>query len=218
MPYLGARTQLVTLLGVAVLLSIVKRTQDGQASARWCIPPLFLLWANLHGGFIAGLLLLGLVIATSVIVKWLSERQILFTRLSDEPLLSWLDLKQLAVLTVVSACLSFVNPYGWRLHVEIFDSLSNAFMLDTLQEWQPLSMSGLAGRRYVFYLAGLGLAMALWYRRVEPVRWVVGAVFLGFSFRHMRNIPFFQKGIKAYVAAGDAVSEPRVLPQPDSRQ
>jgi hypothetical protein len=191
MPYLGARTQLVTLLGVAVLLSIVKRTQDGQASARWWIPPLFLLWANLHGGFIAGLLLLGLVIATSVIVKWLSERQILFTRLSDEPLLSWLDLKQLAVLTVVSACLSFVNPYGWRLHVEIFDSLSNAFMLDTLQEWQPLSMSGLAGRRYVFYLAGLGLAMALWYRRVEPVRWVVGAVFLGFSFRHMRNIPFF---------------------------
>jgi hypothetical protein len=41
------------------------------------------------------------------------------------------------------------------------------------------------------YLAGLGAAMTLWYRRIEPVRWAVGLVFLAFSFRHMRNIPFF---------------------------
>ena len=191
LPYLGARTQLITLLGLALLSWMLKRWHEGSASVQWWIPPLFLLWANLHGGFVAGLLLLSLVIVTTAIVRWLSDRQRLFASRLDEPLFSWAHLKRLAVITAVSAGVTLLNPYGWRLQAEIIDSLSNRFMLDTLQEWQPLSMAGVAGRRYAVYLAGLGVATVLWYRRTEPVRWVVGVVFLAFSFRHMRNIPFF---------------------------
>ena len=191
LPYLGARTQLITLLGLALLSWMLKRWKEKNDSVQWWIPPLFLLWANLHGGFIAGLLLLTLVTATTAIVRWLTDRQLLFTAKFDEPLFSWTDVKRLAVLTAVSATVTLLNPYGWRLYAEIVDSLSNRFMIETLQEWQPLSMAGLAGRRYAIYLAGLTAAIALWYRRVEPVRWVVGVVFLLFSFRHMRNIPFF---------------------------
>ena len=64
-------------------------------------------------------------------------------------------------------------------------------MLDSLQEWQPLSLNTLAGRSYALYLGGLGMALAAWYRRIEPVRWVVWILFLLLSLRHMRNIPFF---------------------------
>jgi hypothetical protein len=191
LPYLGARTQLVSLLGLALLTWMLKRWQDGSVGVRWLIPPLLLLWANLHGGFLAGLLLLVLVIATTAIVRWLSDRRIAFAVRCDEVLFSWNDLTRLTLLTAVSAGLTLVNPYGWRLHGEILDSLSNRYMLETLQEWQPLSMGGLAGRMYALYLAGLGVAMVLWYRRIEPVRWVVLTVFLAFSVRHMRNIPFF---------------------------
>jgi hypothetical protein len=189
LPYLGARTQLITLLGLAVLSLMLKRWREGSASVRWWIPPFFLLWANLHGGFVAGLLLLSLVIVTTASVRWLVDRRIGMGQW-DEPLFSRTDVKRLAVIFAVSACVTVLNPYGWRLYGEIVDSLSNRFMLDTLQEWQPLSTAGLAGRRYAMYLAGLGVAMALWYRRIEPVRWAVGVVFLGLSFRHMRNIPF----------------------------
>jgi hypothetical protein len=191
LPYLGARTQLVTLLGLAVLSWMLKRWQDGRPSIRWWIPPLFLVWANFHGGFVAGLLVLGLVLSTTMIVRGLSARRIMFSGRWDERLLSGKDLQRLAVVAVLSACITLVNPYGWRLHAEIVGSLSNRFMLETLQEWQPLSMTGVAGRRYVLYLAVLGAGMALWYRKVEPVRWALGGVFLAFSFRHMRNIPFF---------------------------
>ena len=69
LPFLGARTQMVTLLGLAVLLVVLQRSRNGDDRALWLIPPLFLLWANLHGGFTAGLFLLGLVVASSVIVK-----------------------------------------------------------------------------------------------------------------------------------------------------
>lgn len=191
LPFLGARTQMVTLLGLAVLLVVLQRSRNGGTCALWLIPPLFLLWANLHGGFTAGLFLLGLVAACSAIVKivllWMPG---LASRLNEAPL-SWPAIARLTLATGVAALVTLVNPYGWRLYAEIIDSLSNQFMLDSLQEWQPVSLNTVAGRSYALYLAGLGMALAAWYRRIEPVRWVVWILFLLLSLRHMRNIPFF---------------------------
>lgn len=191
LPFLGARTQMVTLLGLAVLLVILERSRRGAVRVLWLIPPLFLLWANLHGGFTAGLFLLGLVAASSAIVKVVVARVPGLAAWLDEALLSWPAIWRLVVAVGIAALVTLVNPYGWRLYGEIIDSLSNRFMLDSLQEWQPLSLNSLAGRSYAIYLAGLGLAMAAWYRRIEPVRWMLWLVFLVLSLRHMRNIPFF---------------------------
>jgi hypothetical protein len=157
----------------------------------WLIPPVFLLWANLHGGFTAGLFLLGLVTACFAMIKGvLHWAPGLAVHLDERPL-AWPTIGTVMVVGGVAALVTLVNPYGWRLYGEIIDSLSNRFMLDNLQEWQPLSLSTVAGRSYSLYLAGLGLAVAAWYRRIEPVRWAVWTVFLFLSLRHMRNIPFF---------------------------
>jgi hypothetical protein len=191
LPFLGARTQMVTLLGLAVLLVILQRSRNGEDRALWLIPPLFLLWANLHGGFTAGLFLLGLVLACSVIIKWvLLWAPGLVTRLDEAPL-SWPTIGRLMLAVGVASLVTLVNPYGWRLYGEIIDDLSNQFMLDNLQEWHRVSLNTLAGRSYALYLAGLGMALVAWYRRIEPVRWAVWIVFLFLSLRHMRNIPLF---------------------------
>jgi hypothetical protein len=191
LPFLGARTQMVTLLGLAVLLVVLQRSRSGEGRALWLIPPVFLLWTNLHGGFTAGLFLLGLVVASSAIVKGvLLCAPGLASRLDEAPL-SWSAIGRLMLTVGIAALVTLVNPYGWRLYGEIIDDLSNQFMLDNLQEWQPPSLNTLAGRSYGLYLAGLGMAMAAWYRRIEPVRWVVWIVFLLLSLRHMRNIPIF---------------------------
>ncbi len=191
LPFLGARTQMITLLGLAVLLVILERSRNGGIRALWLIPPLFLLWANLHGGFTAGLFLLGLVLACSVMIQGaLLLAPGLVARLEEAPL-SWPAIWRLMLAAGVASLVTLVNPYGWRLHGEIIDSLSNQYMLDSLQEWQPLSLSTLAGRSYALYLAGLGMALAAWYRRIEPLRWVVWILFLLLSLRHMRNIPLF---------------------------
>lgn len=191
LPFLGARTQMVTLLGLAVLLVILERSRRGEALVLWLIPPLFLLWANLHGGFTAGLFLLGLVAACSAAVNIVASRVPGLAARLDKAIPSWPAIGRLVVAVGIAALVTLVNPYGWRLYGEIIDSLSNQFMLDSLQEWQPLSLSTLAGRSYALYLAGLGLAMVAWYRRIEPVRWMLWLVFLFLSLRHMRNIPFF---------------------------
>src|SRR5207302_65807 len=56
---LGVRSQVFSLVGVAVVLLVVRQWREGRRGVVWLLPPLFLLWANLDGGFIAGLAVLG---------------------------------------------------------------------------------------------------------------------------------------------------------------
>jgi hypothetical protein len=190
-PFLGARTQLTTLLGFALVFWIWNRVRAGHARWLWGLPPLFLLWANLHGGFTAGLFVLTLLLAVTGVVRVVAARWPEMTSRLEEPLPAWPEIGRLALAIGAATALTFVNPYGWRLYQEILLSLSDRFMLETLHEWQPISLQTAAGSLYAAYLAVLGLAMAVGYRRVEPVRWMILLVFLGLSLRHWRNIPFF---------------------------
>jgi hypothetical protein len=190
-PFLGARTQLVTLLGFALVLWIWHRSRDGRAQRLWLLPPLFLLWANLHGGFTAGLFVLGVMLVASAAMRFAVTRWPAAAPRVEEPVADWPLIGRLALALGASAAATLINPYGWRLHQEIVLSLSDRFMLETLHEWQPLSLGTAAGRWYAGYLAVLGLAAGLGSRRIEPVRWTVLALFLILSVRHWRNIPFF---------------------------
>lgn len=182
LPFLGARTQMMTLLGLAVLLWLLDQGRKRRPGLLWMIPPLFLLWANLHGGFVAGGLYLCLVVSLS----WLAKHRP--SRAERSRRETW---GTLLLVTGLAGLVTLVNPYGWRLHREILASLTDRFMVERLQEWHPISMDALAGKLFLAYLALLGLAMAAWYRRIEPVRWAILAVFLLLAVRHLRNIPVF---------------------------
>jgi hypothetical protein len=191
LPFLGARIQMVTLLGLALLLWLWRRYQMAQGAALWMLPPFFLLWANLHGGFTAGLFVLGLILAVAAVTRVVAEARPHVVRCLDERVLSWRQISHLLMIVAVSVLSTFINPYGWRLYGEIVQSLGDRFMIDTLQEWQPVSPLHRAGLIYLAYVAGLGLATLGLYRRVEPTRWAVLGVFLMLSLRHWRNVPFF---------------------------
>ena len=191
LPFLGARTQVVTLVGVAVVLVVLDRLRQGASWMIWMLPPLFLLWANLHGGFTAGLFLLAVVVGLNGCVAVVSRVWPDLHRRLDESHLSSADLWGLMLATGLAGLVTLLNPYGWRLHREILDSLANHFMVETLQEWQPPSLETLAGRLFGIYLGGLTVAMLLWYRRLEPVRIGVLVAFLFVACRHLRNIPLF---------------------------
>jgi hypothetical protein len=113
-PFLGVRTQIITLLGVALLLRLWHAVLSGQQWPLWAMPLLFLAWANLHGGFLAGLLLFGVLwlasSAVRVVVDRLRPRELEL----DEPVLTWSQIGLLAVALVSSALVTVINPYGWR--------------------------------------------------------------------------------------------------------
>jgi hypothetical protein len=190
LPYLGARTQLVSLAGIAIVLWLYHHIVRGKESFIWFYPPLFLIWANLHGGFTAGLFLLGLILGGSAILRVVGLRWPSFCR-SDEPLLSRNRIASLACSFVLSCAVTLINPYGWRLHREIYESLTDRLMLEQLREWQAVSFEGWAGTAFLIYLITVaGLVMA-WYRRIEPIQWALLAVTLVWSLWHWRNVTIF---------------------------
>lgn len=191
LPFLGARTQLISLLGVAVLLRVWTQIQQGRRLWMWTLPPLFVCWANLHGGFTAGLFLSGVLVVGALVQRVCADQWPTFSASLDEPVLAWGDIRWIVIALGIAAVATCVNPYGWRLYVEIYQSLTDPFMIETLREWQPVSFQGWAGNAYGLYLAALGCLVAGWYRLVEPVRWSMLAVVLLLSFLHWRNVTLF---------------------------
>jgi hypothetical protein len=190
LPFLGARTQLVSLAGIALVLWLYHRIGQGKAQFIWLYPVVFFLWANLHGGFTAGLAILGIIVVVSTIVGLVGMRWPILVPL-HEPLMPGTQLASLVGSFVLSCVATFFNPYGWRLHREIYESLSDRFMLEQLREWQPVSFEGWAGTAFLLYLIIMAGLAARWYRRVEPTRWALLAVSLAWSFWHWRNVTIF---------------------------
>lgn len=107
-PAWSPRPQLLSYLLLAVLNLWLTRWRESAPRRFWLLPPLFALWANLHGGFIWGFLLLfaGMVGET---LDRLTGRETGFGRR---------DLRGLALFTLLAALAVLLNPNGpaiWRL-------------------------------------------------------------------------------------------------------
>jgi hypothetical protein len=128
------RPQIFTYLGVACTLWLLDQHQRGRPRILWCFPPIFLVWANLHGGFILGLAILGLFAVAAGL------------RVRRFPWLPWMVL-------LASIAATALNPYGPRLLTYVWGELSRAH---PITEWRPASPSDVS--QFVFFgLFGLFL-------------------------------------------------------------
>jgi hypothetical protein len=121
---IGLRSQLLSLLFTVILLNQLEKITQNIKSHQilsWKllapIPILFLLWANLHGQFILGLVLL-FVWCLSV-----------FARSKKSQF-------RLIALFLSSLAITFANPFGSKLWQTTFDHL-NAPELKYIYEWMP---------------------------------------------------------------------------------
>ena len=133
----STRPQMATLALYAVLLMALGRsrrpTTDGQRPLPWWLPVLFLVWANLHGGWAFGL---AAVVAYAV------------THPSRRP----------AILTLTSAAATLINPYGFRLWLAIGDATARGW--SDLAEWQPVWRLGAGKDALVLWM--LVAAAVVW--------------------------------------------------------
>ncbi|WP_166823872.1 hypothetical protein [Thalassoroseus pseudoceratinae] len=115
------------------------RTDNGQTPwFVWLAVPLVMtLWANLHGSFVVGLVLLGCYTVGRGIEVLLSTGN-LWAIFADRTFRRWVILTELAV---VAAC---INPYGFDLllHTLLFPQNPN---LKDIMEWYSLEMVSLEG-------------------------------------------------------------------------
>ncbi len=169
------RPQLATFVFFAVFLHILRVCHDRPASRSiWVLPPLMMMWVNLHGGFLAGGGLVVLFLVAALVRRW------------RDPAGGGLPLKRLSCVTALVALATLVNPYGIGLHEMLWQHL---WTEQFVREWQPLWDTRQSPVYYVpFVLTGI----ALFGRR----RWkLVDALVLGVvawqAAMHLRHVALF---------------------------
>ncbi len=128
--WLVFRPQLFTFLLIAVFVLILFRHLLGRPALLWLLPVLLPLWVNLHGGFLAGLGVIGLAL--------------LLRTLQSANRHSWHigsifhDALPLTLTLVACVAGSLLNPLGWRLWPYLRTELGYADNRVYIKEWQPI--------------------------------------------------------------------------------
>ncbi|HXN48825.1 MAG TPA: hypothetical protein VN893_19400, partial [Bryobacteraceae bacterium] len=154
------RPPLLTFLLVAVFVLALELRRG-----LWVLPLLSLVWANLHGGFFLGWVVLAAYIAGSP-----RERRL------------W-------IVALLSVAASFLNPNHWRI-VEVLQLYRQSALTRALVEWKPPQ---LFRPPYVFdiLLFGTAVVLLLAWRKVRVSDWLLAAAFGAASMMAFRNILLF---------------------------
>jgi hypothetical protein len=184
-PSWGVRPQMFTFTLASLLLWLLDRGEVRPRLLFW-IPPLFLLWVNLHGGFALGP---ALVIAYGIGVM-------LETAFGNTP---WHEARPilLRVLLLVVACFLLVplNPSGAQLYRYPFDTLRSAWMRSFIVEWHsPDFHQGLYRPLFLLWLLLLTTLASSRSRSESPlkIRGLAPLSLAGFAaLDAVRHIPIF---------------------------
>ncbi|MCS7314513.1 MAG: hypothetical protein RMI94_10685 [Bryobacterales bacterium] len=197
-----ARPHLFTLLFLVLFLSILRRVREGRTRLLAWLPLLMILWTNLHGGFIAGILLI-LTYAAGEAAHGLVEAD--GERRRDALRRAW----PYFLAAIASLAASFMNPYGYRLHLHIWRYLRDPFLYRTILEYQPANFQ--RGDAIFFEFLLLAGALAAWrsLRRREFTTALLYLFWGHLALFAVRNIPIFAIVIAApaAVALREALEE-----------
>lgn len=172
-----ARPHLFSLLAVMLLLYWLEPGQRGPRV--WWLAPMFLVWANLHGGFVFGLVLLGIYLAGSVLEWWLGgDRPYWRTRV--EYYGQALGIAGLATLA---------NPNGWQLHLHIIRFFGEPFLRDNTHEFLSPDFHTAGGKMLLAALLGIIALLALVPGRPTGPRLLLLLANVAFTLQARRNIP-----------------------------
>src|SRR4029079_19684884 len=170
----GFRPQMFTLLLANIFILLLDGyVYHGTRRSVWLLPPLMLLWVNLHAGFALGLALILLFVLMAGLDK------------------EWKRISTL--LLILTICLAVVpfNPNGFRMFSYPFETLSAPGMQNFIQEWLSPDFHQLRFLPLAALMLGTFSVMAL-----SPIRPRLGELFalaaLSFvALRSGRHIPIF---------------------------
>jgi hypothetical protein len=159
-PFALDRPYLITFLLLAATIAILEYRRYV-----WLLPPLFLIWANCHGGFFLGWLVLG---AYSAEALWQRSG----------------DARRLCLVSALSVLLSGVNPNGYRI-LQVLLYYRSSSQTRNLLEWARPAWFGWS-EFTVLWLGAVLLMLWAW-RRVRPVDWILFPAFAAAAFSAQRN-------------------------------
>lgn len=196
-----ARPHMFTIVGMGVTMAAIVDYERGRAGLwrLWWLIPFNVLWTNIHGGVLGGVMTLGMAVAGWGAV-WAWKR--LFSR---EPTASASESDALAVgsrlnfrsllalVAIVIACglTPFINPFGMEMLNTWKKIVGSEAMKELVSEHQPLSLNHTAGQVVVGFAAFYLFALLGTLPKLPRVSWLLPLVWLVLSLKGIRQGPLF---------------------------
>lgn len=181
-----ARPNLFTLLFALITSRICILFHEDRCSRRatlWLLP-LFAIWANVHGGFLAGFTLLG---ATFVMETALALASIT----PDGRFAARRRAIHLFMLCGGAFLATLCNPYGLSLYRWIFQLLGDPFFMDLHQEWKSPDFHGKGAIRFECLMLLFPFLLAVSKRRPHLVELGLALLWLHFALTGFRYVPLW---------------------------
>jgi hypothetical protein len=170
-PHLLARPHAMALPILVAWIAALIRAVDKRTSPSWLLLPLMTLWANLHGSFTFGLVMIGAAGAEALFNARPAERMSVVRHWGS-----------FGLLALAAAC---INPYGPEMILVTVRTIALGSALSTITEWRPQDFSHIDSFEIVM-LGAFGLAL---YRGVRlplfRIFMVLGVLHLSLS--HVRH-------------------------------
>ena len=187
-PALALRPQLIGMALFAVVLLLVtdRRRHPGRL---WLVPLVVVAWANIHGSFFLGPVVLGLA--------WLED---VHDRVPGA--------RRTLAVALVSAAAASLTPFGPAVWAYAVGLSTNPAVTARITEWQPSSLRDIPG--LVFFASVLGV-VAIMARSGRVTAWPTLAwlaVFAGIGAYAARGIAWWPLGAVPAVAAIIALRRP----------
>jgi hypothetical protein len=195
MIHILARPHVLTWLFVVLWFSILDSSERNCFAAAirskkrwlWFLPLSMILWVNVHGGFLLGLIVC-IIFWLSALWTWLTARGVAFQE-SLRRIAVGNRLRDLSLVAVLSLAATFANPYGWHLHRHIFSYLTNSFLMNHIEEFQSPNFHQLAPKFFLAIVILTFVAVALHYRKVRVSETLLAAFAIDAGLYASRNLP-----------------------------
>lgn len=130
----SARPQMMSFLLSTVTLYLLDRYKRHGENWLWILPPLMVLWVNLHSGFAIGFILIGAFIGGEII------SQIMTSKAPET--LTWRGIGILILIAVLCVGALVINPYGVTMLTYPFRTAGIGSLQAYIQEWNSPDFKG----------------------------------------------------------------------------
>lgn len=173
-----ARPHLISWLAIIVFFGFI------EASRRvplWVYPCFFAVWANLHGGWLYGIALLGIYIAGHLIEYFLFHG-------GREDIAA---ARHFAMALPLAVMATLATPMGVSLWRHLSATFSDQYILDHTGEFASPSFHSAPDKFVLALMLGCVLLLIASRRRMHTSRLLLVMAGLWWSFTAQRNIPLF---------------------------
>jgi hypothetical protein len=167
------RPQMISFFLSTVILYLLYLQKQKKIDHLWLIPPIMLVWGNLHAGFAIGFLFLMGAMAGETLENIFNPTR--------EDLVPWTGIRKLALVTGVSVAAICVNPYGLKMLAVPIQTISIGALQNFIQEWNSPNFHERQVWPFAFLILGLFGAAGASKKRLGWTDFILssGTAFLG---------------------------------------